>query len=73
MPGSVDVFLEEVDVSELVQRSVEIGFGHMEGPRPAPATPAGMVRPPDRRGCMSIPPCAAGGWASTNAASSVSW
>jgi two-component system, OmpR family, sensor histidine kinase MtrB len=32
--GSVDVFLEEVDVSELVQRSVEIGFGHMDGPRP---------------------------------------
>ena len=29
--GSVDVFLEEVDVSELVQRSVEIGFGHMDG------------------------------------------
>ncbi len=33
--GSVDVFLEEVDVSELVRRSVEIGFGHMETPRPA--------------------------------------
>ncbi len=31
--GSADVFLEEVDVSELVQRSVEIGFGHMDGPR----------------------------------------
>ena len=27
--GSVDVFLEEVSVSELVQRSVEAGFGHM--------------------------------------------
>ena len=27
--GSVDVFLEEVSVSELVQRSVETGFGHM--------------------------------------------
>ena len=27
--GSVDVFLEEVNVSELVQRSVETGFGHM--------------------------------------------
>ncbi len=28
--GSVDVFLEEVNVSELVQRSVEAGFGHMD-------------------------------------------
>ncbi len=28
--GSVDVFLEEVNVSELVQRSVETGFGHMD-------------------------------------------
>jgi len=31
--GSVDVFLEEVNVSELVQRSVEAGFGHMDGRR----------------------------------------
>jgi signal transduction histidine kinase len=30
--GSVDVFLEEVSVSELVQRSVVAGFGHMDGP-----------------------------------------
>jgi signal transduction histidine kinase len=29
--GSVDVFLEEVNVSELVQRSVVAGFGHMDG------------------------------------------
>jgi len=29
--GSVDVFLEEVNVSELVRRSVEAGFGHMDG------------------------------------------
>jgi signal transduction histidine kinase len=28
--GSVDLFLEEVDISELVQRSVETGFGHMD-------------------------------------------
>ena len=28
--GSVDVFLEEVDVSELVMRSVDAGFGHMD-------------------------------------------
>jgi two-component system sensor histidine kinase MtrB len=27
--GPVDIFLEEVNVSELVQRSVETGFGHM--------------------------------------------
>ena len=31
--GSVDVFLEEVNVSELVQRSVETGMGHMDGQR----------------------------------------
>ncbi len=31
--GSVDVFLEEVSVTELVQRSVEAGFGHMDGRR----------------------------------------
>jgi signal transduction histidine kinase len=31
--GSVDVFLEEVNVSELVQRSVETGIGHMDGRR----------------------------------------
>jgi len=30
--GSVDVFLEEVNVSELVRRSVVVGFGHMDGP-----------------------------------------
>ncbi len=29
--GSVDVFLEEVRVAELVQRSVEAGFAHMDG------------------------------------------
>jgi two-component system, OmpR family, sensor histidine kinase MtrB len=28
--GSVDVFLEEVSVAELVQRSVETGFAHMD-------------------------------------------
>jgi signal transduction histidine kinase len=31
--GSVDVFLEEVNVSELVRRSVETGIGHMDGRR----------------------------------------
>jgi len=31
--GSVDVFLEEVNVSELVQRSVETGIGHMDARR----------------------------------------
>jgi signal transduction histidine kinase len=33
--GSVDVFLEEVNVSELVQRSVETGIGHMDSRRHA--------------------------------------
>jgi signal transduction histidine kinase len=31
--GSTDVFLEEVNVSELVRRSVEAGVGHMDGRR----------------------------------------
>jgi signal transduction histidine kinase len=31
--GSVDVFLEEVNVAELVQRSVETGIGHMDARR----------------------------------------
>ena len=31
--GSVDVFLEEVNVSELVRRSVETGIGHMDSRR----------------------------------------
>ncbi|HSZ36299.1 MAG TPA: HAMP domain-containing sensor histidine kinase [Acidimicrobiales bacterium] len=31
--GSVDVFLEEVSVSELVRRSVETGIGHMDARR----------------------------------------
>ncbi len=37
--GSVDVFLEEVNVSELVQRAVDSGFGHMvtHGPGGPPA------------------------------------
>ncbi len=60
--GSVDVFLEEVNVSELVQRSVETGFGHMD--RDANAAP---------RRSASSPPWRGGGWASTNAASSGSW
>ncbi len=34
--GSVDVFVEEVNVSELVQRSVETGIGHMDGRRHGP-------------------------------------
>jgi signal transduction histidine kinase len=33
--GSVDVFLEEVNVSELVRRSVETGIGHMDSRRHA--------------------------------------
>ncbi len=74
--GSVDVFLEEVDVSELVQRSVEIGFGHMD--RPGPDASGGSAvggngaaaGPP---GSASIRPSTAGGWASTNDASNASW
>jgi two-component system, OmpR family, sensor histidine kinase MtrB len=34
--GSVDVFLEEVNVSELVQRSVEAGVGQMDGQAETP-------------------------------------
>jgi signal transduction histidine kinase len=41
--GSVDVFLEEVNVSELVRRSVETGIGHMEGRRHG--TPEVVVDP----------------------------
>ena len=39
--GSVDIFLEEVRVAELVQRSVETGFGHMVARGP------GQGGPPD--------------------------
>ena len=60
--GSVDVFLEEVNVSELVQRSVDSGFGHMDR--------HGSYAP---QRCMSNPTCNRGGWAWTNGASSVSW
>jgi two-component system, OmpR family, sensor histidine kinase MtrB len=42
--GSVDVFLEEVNVSELVRRSVEAGYGHMVGRRAA-APPAVRIDP----------------------------
>ena len=37
--GSVDIFLEEVQVAELVQRSVETGFGHMVARGPGPGGP----------------------------------
>ena len=55
--GSVDVFLEEVNVSELVRRSVETGFGHMDGHGPggppevrvAPAVTAWRVGVDKRR------------------------
>ena len=42
--GSVDIFLEEVNVSELVQRSVETGFGHMVSHGPG-GPPGGADRP----------------------------
>jgi signal transduction histidine kinase len=41
--GSTDVFLEEVNVSELVQRSVETGIGHMDARRHG--TPEVLVDP----------------------------
>jgi methyl-accepting chemotaxis protein len=48
--GSVDVFLEEVDVSELVERSVEVGFGHMDGHRPGDGRAGnGAAAPPGVR------------------------
>ena len=37
--GSVDLFLEEVQVAELVQRSVETGFGHMVARGPGSGGP----------------------------------
>ena len=37
--GSVDVFLEEVNVGELVERSVETGLGHMDGKSNGAAPP----------------------------------
>ncbi|HVT41533.1 MAG TPA: HAMP domain-containing sensor histidine kinase [Acidimicrobiales bacterium] len=42
--GSVDVFLEEVNVAELVRRSVETGYGHMDG-----QSRNGAAGPPDVR------------------------
>ena len=42
--GSVDVFLEEVNVAELVQRSVEVGFAHMDR-HSNPSPPAVHVDP----------------------------
>ncbi len=42
--GSVDVFLEEVNVAELVQRSVEAGFAHMDR-HDNPSPPAVHVDP----------------------------
>jgi len=47
--GSVDVFLEDVDVAELVERSVETGFGHMEGPRDGSGGNGAAAGPPHVR------------------------
>src|SRR6185437_3817802 len=48
--GSVDVFLEEVNVAELVQRSVEVGFGHMDGHQAgAPRATGNGAEPPGVR------------------------
>ena len=62
--GSVDVFLEEVNVAELVQRSVEAGVAHMGATAPDGAGRRCAIDPAVRR---------RGGSASTNAASSGSW
>ena len=43
--GSVDVFLEEVNVSELVQHSVETGIGHMDGHRGGSPPPEVRIDP----------------------------
>ena len=61
--GSVDVFLEEVNVSELVQRSVEAGFGHMDG--------HGNAAPPEVRVDPAVAAVAGRAW--TSGASSGSW
>ena len=55
--GSLDVFLEEVNVSELVQRSVEAGAASLECPA-------------QRRPCWSRTQCGTGTWGWTSAASS---
>ena len=60
--GSSDVFLEEVDVSELVQRSVEAGARSLDGLRGGAATR-----------CASTPPSGAATSGSTNGGSSGSW
>ena len=61
--GSVDVFLEEVNVAELVRRSVETGFAHMDRhDNPIPPSVRVGTRPWPR-----------GTWESTSAASSASW
>ena len=43
--GPVDIFLEEVNVAELVQRSVETGFGHMVSHGSAAGRPTVQVDP----------------------------
>jgi len=48
--GSVDIFLEEVQVAELVQRSVETGFGHMVARGPGPGGPPDVDVDPAVRG-----------------------
>ena len=65
--GPVDVFLEEVDVCELVERAVDAGIGHMDGQ----FSPRRCASPPRR--CASTPACARGGWGWTSGASSGSW
>jgi signal transduction histidine kinase len=52
--GSVDIFLEEVHVAELVQRSVETGFGHMVSARRQGRPPAVEVDPAVRTWLVGV-------------------
>jgi signal transduction histidine kinase len=53
--GPVDVFLEEVNVAELVQRSVEVGFGHMDVHRPGAGSGTAATAAADTNGAAGPP------------------
>ncbi len=52
--GSVDIFLEEVHVAELVRRSVETGFGHMVSARGQGGPPEVEVDPAVRTWLVGV-------------------
>ena len=52
--GSVDIFLEEVHVAELVRRSVETGFGHMVSARGHGGPPEVEVDPAVRTWLVGV-------------------